>query len=265
MSVYHKDDASALDAALRSVLLDQTVLPAEIILVEDGPLTDSLDQVIKKYKEIFPNFKSLKFERNQGLGTALREGLMLCSHDWIARMDSDDVSKPHRFEKQLEVISKYPDVDVVGSWIDEFCEITDNITSVKRVPEHHREIYTSAKKRSPVNHPTVFLRKSAVLAAGNYQAFPLFEDYFLWIRMLKNGAGFYNIQESLLFFRMSPETFKRRGGKTYARNERKLQRKFKQSGFINTFEMYRNITIRTGFRLIPNCCREVLYKKLLRK
>ena len=127
-------------------------------------------------------------------------------------MDTDDIAMPERFEKQLAVFKKYPDIDVVGAWINEFEDNVSNIKSVRKLPELPDDIRQFAKRRNPINHPVVMFRKSAVLAAGGYRHFPLFEDYYLWIRMLMNGAKFYNIQESLLYFRFSPEMFKRRGG-----------------------------------------------------
>ena len=142
----------------------------------------------------------------------MNEGLKHCSYDLVARMDTDDVAKPDRFEKQLKVFQLYPDIDVVGAWIDEFEGTLNQVVSVRKVPEKHEEIAEYARKRCPINHPVVIFRKSAVLTAGGYLHFPLFEDYYLWVRMLMNGARFYNIQESLLLFRFSADMFKRRGG-----------------------------------------------------
>lgn len=107
-------------------------------------------------------------------------------------------------------------------------------------------------------------KKDAVFAAGGYRHFPLFEDYYLWVRMLMNGAKFYNVQESLLAFRFSSEMFKRRGGLKYAISELNLQREFARMGFINCYELFRNVTIRFVSRLIPNKVREFVYLKLLR-
>lgn len=87
---------------------------------------------------------------------------------------------------------------MVGAWIDEFEDDISDVKSVRKLPELPDDIRQFAKRRNPINHPVVMFRKSAVLAAGGYQHFPLFEDYYLWIRMLMNGAKFYNIQESLL-------------------------------------------------------------------
>ena len=102
------------------------------------------------------------------------------------------------------------------------------------------------------------------LKAGGYKHFPLFEDYYLWVRMLMAGARFYNIQESLLFFRFSPDMFKRRGGWRYAVTEVKLQILFYRIGFIDFFSLIRNICIRLVTRLLPNDFRSLLYKRFIR-
>ena len=107
-------------------------------------------------------------------------------------------------------------------------------------------------------------RKSAVLKAGGYKHFPLFEDYYLWVRMLMNGARFYNIQESLLFFRFSPDMFRRRGGWRYAVTEVRLQALFYKMGFIGFFSLLKNVCIRLVTRLLPNGLRSLLYKRLIR-
>ena len=132
------------------------------------------------------------------------------------------------------------------------------------MPKDQEDILRFAKGRCPVNHPVVMFRKSAVLKAGGYKHFPLFEDYYLWVRMLMDGARFYNIQESLLFFRFSPDMFKRRGGWRYAVTEVKLQTLFYRIGFIDFFSLIRNICIRLVTRLLPNDFRSLLYKRFIR-
>ena len=107
-------------------------------------------------------------------------------------MDTDDIAKPDRFEKQIKIFEKYPDIDICSAWIEEFENDTNNILSIKKLPERHQEILKYAKHRCPINHPVVMYKKQAVLKAGGYDGFP--EDYRLWIKMLMNGAKFYNIQ-----------------------------------------------------------------------
>jgi len=263
LSIYYKERPDFLRQSLDS-LFSQTLLPTEVVLVKDGPLTKTLDIIIEEYSKRYLQLKIVSLSVNQGLGKALNEGLKYCSYDLVARMDTDDIAKPNRFEKQLDVFNNHPEIDIVSSWIDEFEGDTNHILSIRKLPEYHKEIYQFAKKRSPINHPAVIFRKSSVLAAGGYKHFPLFEDYYLWVRMLINGAKFYNIQESLLYFRSSSEMFKRRGGINYALIELKFERELLRIKFIDKSIFIKNILIRFISRLIPNKLRTIIYKHLLR-
>ncbi len=264
MSVYHKENPLHLAESLDSVL-NQTLSPDEIVMVKDGPLTPALDAVLDEYVRKHPLIKRVALPVNVGLGRALNEGLKHCSGELVARMDTDDISKPGRFARQSKILRDNPDIDIVGSWVEEFDSGMNDVVSVRKVPETPERICAYAKKRSPFNHPTVMLRKEAVLSAGGYRHFLWFEDYCLWAHMLNEGRKGYNIQESLLFFRTSPDMFRRRGGMKYLKNEIALQREFRRIGFISGAEMALNIAVRSAFRLIPNGTRAFMYKTLLRK
>ena len=264
LSLYIKEKPVQFKQCLDSLFL-QTLLPDEIVLVKDGPLTVELDDIVADYVARYSIFKVVPLSQNQGLGRALNEGLKYCSYELVARMDTDDIAKPTRFQKQVEVFANHPEIDVCGAWIDEFEGNIDKIISTRKLPEWHNNIAAYAKKRNPINHPVVMFKKSAVVKAGSYQHFPLFEDYYLWVRMLMNGAKFYNIQESLLWFRFSPEMFKRRGGWGYAMKELKFQKTLRRMGFISTPIYLKNVAIRLTTRIIPNSWRSFIYKKLLRR
>lgn len=263
LSLYIRESPAVLYQSLVSIF-NQTLPPDEVVLVKDGPLTVELENVLEEFQLRFAVLKFVSLSQNRGLGEALNEGLKYCSYELIARMDTDDIAKPHRFQKQVEVFDKHQDIDVCSSWIEEFEGVTSNVTSTRKLPEEHHLILEYAKKRCPINHPAAMFRKSSVLKAGGYKHFPLFEDYYLWMRMLMNGAKFYNIQESLLYFRFSPEMFKRRGGWKYAMDELHFQQMMKQEHFISTFEFLRNVAIRFSTRIIPNSWRTFIYKKMLR-
>lgn len=264
LSVYFKENPLFLKQALESIWDNQTLKPDEIVVVKDGPLTKELDKVIADFAT-FAIVTIVALEKNQGLGAALNIGLTHCKHEIIARMDSDDICYPYRFQKQIEFFSKNPTIDLVSSWIDEFIEIPDHIISTRKLPEFHSEIQVFAQKRCPVNHPAVVFKKSSVLKAGGYQHFPLFEDYYLWARMLISGAQFHNLQESLLYFRTNPETYKRRGGFKHALVEIRMQFRFREIGFIKLPRMLLNIMIRLTVRLFPNKFRSFFYKRYLRQ
>jgi glycosyltransferase involved in cell wall biosynthesis len=263
MSVYSRENPLWLAESLDSVM-NQTLPPSEIVLVKDGPLTPALDSVLDEYAQKFPVLRFVSLDKNMGLGRALNEGLRYCTHEIIARMDTDDIAKPDRFARQLEVLQNNPDIDVVGSWVDEFTGSSDNIIATRRLPECHDSIRMYAKRRNPINHPSVIFRKNMVVKAGGYIHFPLFEDYYLWVRMLMAGSMFLNITDSLILMRVSPEMYKRRGGWKYVRDEWRLQRKFQEIGFISGRETALNVAIRTTVRLFPNSLRSFVYKNLLR-
>lgn len=264
MSLYFKEKSFYLRESLRSVF-EQSLPPDEVILVEDGPLTDDLYAVVKEFADKYHSLKVVPLPVNGGLGKALNEGLKYCSYDIVVRMDTDDVSKPDRFEKQVKFMESHPEIDVCSAWIDEFQDNIDNVVATKRLPETSAEIYEYGKRRCPINHPVAVFRKNTVAAAGGYMHYPLFEDYYLWARMLVSGAKFYNFQESLLWFRTTPDVYRRRGGWRYAMTEIRLQFLFVGIGYIGFGTFLKNLVIRFLVRIIPNKLRSFIYKHLLRK
>ena len=181
MSVYAREQSEHLIAALHSVF-EQTVSPTEVVLVEDGPLTTELNTVITDFSERYSALKIVKLAKNMGLGNALNVGLSACTYSLVARMDSDDLSLPNRFETQLKVFEKDLEVSVVGGWISEFENNPEQIISYRKVPEFDSEIKHFFCSKSPVNHVTVMFRKEDILKVGGYQHFYCLEDYWLWTR-----------------------------------------------------------------------------------
>ena len=264
ISVYNKEKADNLDKALYSIV-NQTLMPNEIVLVEDGELNKELYNVINtyanKYKKIF---KIVKSSKNIGLGKALNLGLNECTYKYVARMDSDDYSLNNRFEKEMSVLLN-SDIDVVGSNIDEYDENMDVCISKRSVPERHDKIIKYAKKRNPINHVSVVFKKNNVMRAGGYIDCPFFEDYYLWVRMIKNGSKFYNIQESLVKVRGGLDMINRRGGIKYNRSIKNFNKKIYKMGFINKYEYFKNLIIRLTVSFVPNFIRKKVYQRYLRK
>ena len=262
--IYEKEEPKHLRECFDS-LFGQTLPATEIVLVEDGPLTPELYDTIAEYQQKHAELKTIKLKENQGIGHALNEGLQHCTYDIVARMDADDICMPDRFETQGKFMEEHPDCDIVGSWADEFSDDPSNILSTRRLPEHHEAIVEFGKKRNPMNHPTVMFRHQAVRDAGYYIQAPQVEDYDLWIRMILKGFRFYNIQRSLLHFRMTDDFARRRGGWDYSRREIPLQFSFYRKGYISWWQMVQNIVIRTVIRMLPTNYRKKIYLNLLRK
>lgn len=263
LSLYSKEQPEFLKQCLDSIF-NQTLLPNELILVEDGPLTDRLYTIVNEYEKFHPELKRVKLSVNVGLGKALNKGLKLCSNELVARMDSDDVCFPDRFEKQVKFMTENPDIDISGTWIEEFENDIENKVSVRKVPTTHEEIARYIGKRNPLNHPSVIFRKEAVLKAGSYQSFLLFEDWYLWARMMVSGCRFANIPECLLHFRTSLDVMSRRGGMKYAKSSFRFQKELYRLGLISGFDAVKNGIMRGVVYLLPNRLRALVYSKLLR-
>lgn len=258
MSVYIKDDPAFLRQALDSVIKYQTILPNEIILVKDGPLTKELEQVIGESVQQYPSiFKILQNDKNIGLGLSLAKGLLECTNEYVARMDADDISKSDRFEKQLKEINE--GYDLVSSWSEFFEDDVNNVIAIKKRPEFHSDIVKLSKRRSPVCHACSMFRKSAVLAAGNYKHCLYYEDYYLWLRMIHNGAKFYNIQGFIYSIRTSNNQFGRRGGWNYLDLELKHIHQFYKEGYYSKKDYFYNSIIRIFTRILPLKIRRNLY------
>ena len=265
MAVYIKETAEHLELAIKS-MLNQTVKTNDFVLVKDGPLIPELDKVINKYSTMYPGlFNIIELDKNMGLGYALKVGVEHCKNEWIARMDSDDFSIPERCEKQLELIRKKSNLDIVGSSIIEFSGYIGNVQAYNHLPETNEEIHEYAKRRCPFSHPSLMIRKSKILEVGNYREYHLCEDYELWTRMLANGAQCYNINEYLVYIRVDENFYKRRGGIKYLKSILSLKTELYKRGFYSFKDYCISSSAHIVMCLLPNRIRTFLYKKFLRK
>lgn len=267
MSVYKKENASYLLEAVNS-MLNQSVKPSEIVLVEDGPLTDELytaiDLLVHENAHIF---KIVKNEKNLGLGLALAKGLKECSYELVARMDTDDIARSNRISKQLLEFENDDALSLCGGNIREFAESVENTVGLRVVPVEDREIKKYIKNRCPFNHMTVMFKKSDVLKAGNYQHLLYNEDYLLWINMLKVGCKFKNIPEVLVDVRVDTDFYAdRRGGNQYFKSEKAIQDILLENKLINVFTYSKNISIRFILeKMMTPEMRSFIFKHFARK
>ncbi|TFV06608.1 glycosyltransferase [Streptococcus sp. LYSM12] len=264
LSLYIKEDPRYLQECFDS-LLNQTVPATEWVVVEDGALSQELYQVLDDYQVLYPGLiKRVPLEKNVGLGLALREGMLHCSYEIVARMDTDDIARKDRFEKQLACFETDPELDICGSHILEFDTNPQHPNAVRKVPLEHEEIVRYQKSRSAFNHVTVMFKKSSVLRAGNYEDAPLMEDDMLWVRMLLSGAKGMNIDEYLVDVRTGAGMIERRGGLAYLKKYCDGRRKILATGFINQFDYYKTVAIQSIVALVPNKIRFLIFTKLLR-
>ena len=267
MSVYKNDDPDFLKIALESIYDKQTVKPDEIVVVFDGPLNDRLYEVLDNFKvgkeEVVKYYPQ---EVNRGLGEALRIGSNYCTGDYIFRMDSDDVSDSQRFEKQILYVENHPDVDALGTDIAEFNSSPDEQDKrVRSCPLNHDDIVKMGKKRNPMNHVTICMRKGALMKCGGYKTLLLLEDYYLWLHMIGAGCKLANIHESLVFVRVGNGFDSKRGSQERITGWKVLQDYMLEIGMVNKKEALINMLYINAFVKTPSWLKRLLYSKLLRK
>ena len=265
LCVYKNDNPEHFREALNSVI-NQTVTPNEIILVVDGPVPNSINNVIKEFGNYFPGLKVIRLTENKGHAIARQTGVEGANNELIALMDSDDISVPDRFEKQLSCFQRNPSLDVLGGQISEFVHSTDNIVGIRKVPLEDLDIKKYIKTRCPFNQMTVMFKKSSVLRSGGYIDWHYEEDYYLWIRMFEKGCLFKNLPENLVLARVSNELYKRRGGVKYFKSEARLQKYLWDKEIINLHLFVSNVILRFIVQvLFPNKLRGWIFQKLFRQ
>lgn len=265
MSVYKAEKSERLERALTSIWDDQTFKPSQVILIKDGPLGVELDQVITLWQEKLGNkLFIITNHQNLGLTKSLNKGLQLVECDYVARMDSDDISHPQRFERQFEFLNAHPDIDVVGGCIQEFNENNPNLGQ-RFYPDDPDEIKRYIVKGSPLAHPAVMMRNSLFLNGLKYdETYTTSQDVALWFEILSKGHKISNIPAIVLYFRLEDDTYTRRSRKK-AVGELKIYMSGIKSlyGLFSIYYVYP--LLRFIFRMLPTRMLKFFYKSNLRK
>ena len=261
ISIYFKEKPEFFDSALES-LENQTVKASEWVIVQDGPIGQELIDVIDKYKKRGNNIVDVILEKNMGLGLALANGIVHCSYDIVARMDSDDICRNDRFEKEIPFLINN-ELDACSSHILEFEEDPSKIISARRVPLDHDAIVKYQKKRSALNHVAVIFKKSSVLKAGNYKDCPLMEDDMLWTDMILSGAKLGNIDDYLVYVRTNSSMIARRGGLSYYKKYKKARKMIRKTKFISWWDYKKTCIIQFIVCIMPSRLRKFVFFKML--
>lgn len=268
MSVYIGDSGKHFQRALNSVSVEQTLRPSQIVIVKDGPVNPEIERIISicssKASDI--NFTIIKKDINEGLASALNLALEVCDYDWVARMDSDDISVPNRFEKQVTYILRNSDISVLGANIQEFYDDELKLKSKRVVKCRHVDIIKMAKTRTPMNHVSVFYKKADVKSVGGYsENFGKLEDYKLWIDLIIAGKIFHNLSDVLVLVRTGNGFIERRSNRREVRDWDMLQKYLINMGIIGKLRAQLNRGYIRMFIYMPPALKKLLYKTILRK
>ncbi|MCX6194273.1 MAG: glycosyltransferase [Cytophagales bacterium] len=265
ISLYSNDNEDFLDSALSSITVNQTLLSNDIVVVKDGELTESLDRILSKYLDLYPDRISVYgYETNRGLGYALDFGLLHCKNEIVFRMDADDISIRDRFQKQVFIFESHPDVVLLGGIVEEFNVCVGDLRKVRNIPLTHNEVQRFKSFRNPFNHMSIGFKKSYILEVGGYKSMHFYEDYYLWLRVLKYHKGI-NLNEILVHARVGDGMIERRQGINMVYYEILFQLALYKEGLQSLHYFFRNILFRAIPRLLPVFFLKRFYNLLLRK
>lgn len=251
MTMYKGDSPEFAKLAIDS-MINQSVKTDDFVLVCDGQLTKELNDLVAEYEKKEACFNVVRLPQNVGLGSALKHGVSICKNELIARMDDDDVAKPNRCELELNEFSKNPNLDICGSFMNEFECNPKEVIRIKEVPIFHRDILKFARRRNPFNHSTVMFKKKAILAVGNYSKMRTNQDVDLWVRALNNGLIGYNIPKPLVDFRFDSNTYQRRKDWKNVHLMIKVWKDFYKRNYCSVVDLSYVIFLQVAIYLMPS-------------
>jgi glycosyltransferase involved in cell wall biosynthesis len=246
--VYGGDRADYLDQALTSAFEGQDLTPAQVVVVQDGPVGPDLAACLAAW-EARPPVQVVRLARNGGIARALNVGLKYCRYRIVARLDADDVCLPGRFAAQVPLVAG--GLDIVGGAIREFTDWVGDSDVVRHCPSDASGIVHFAHLHNPFAHPSVAFNANLVRQVGGYPLLDGFEDYLLWVKCLMAGARVANVERELVGYRVSAAAYRRRGGPRLVLGELRLQRTLRAIGFTSRLQFLRNVVLRVGFELAP--------------
>lgn len=222
--------------------------PAQRLVVSvDGELPQPLAAVLQAAE--IPTLV-LEAPHWRGTGPTLATGLSACCCEWVLRADADDHSDPRRAEQQLSYLQRHPQVCVLGGQLGERPG-GGAPERIRRVPTDPDQVQRLLRWRNPLNHPTVALRRTAVLAAGNYRDAPGFEDWDLWLRLSQRGHQLTNMAELLVTAQVGPAHLQRRHGWSYAKREACFLGRCRDEGLLSHRRVALLLLLRLPWRILP--------------
>lgn len=267
MSVYKDTKLSEFRQTINSIN-NQTLLPNQIVLVIDGPISKELYIYIKnelrqKIGKIILSIFVIPY--NSGLPNALNHGFKLVQYSLIARVDTDDILVNDRFLEQKELFQKDRGLSIIGGYVKDFHDVPGDLLSIREVPTFYSNIIKFGRRRNPLNHPTVMIKTRVLYDLGGYPEFHLFEDYALWINAIHKGYKIQNIPKVLVYMRVGNNSLRRRSGIKYLFSYIRLEKYFYSINYISMIKMLLNLFLMFCGSILPIKIKSLIYKLVLRK
>ncbi|WP_323907383.1 glycosyltransferase [Aeromonas caviae] len=260
MSVYRSDKFADIEKAIDSIL--KQTYPCSLYLYQDGPVSTEVSTLLNSISDVYANVTLMISTVNCGLAHALNtmiEKVMAEGYEFIARMDSDDISHPTRIAKQIAYFKQHPEVDVLGASCHEFGASYALVE--KHLPKSHAELVDFSVARCPFIHPTVMFRARLFFNGVRYPTdTKLTEDMALWLKLIEDGYRLANLNEVLLDYRLNENAVKRRQGIGKAISEFDIRFKHMRAMKKSTPKNIVLISLRLLFHVLPLPIIKALYR-----
>ena len=265
IAVYRNDQPDWFYQSIESIL-NQTIPSNDIIIVVDGPIPPPLEQVIDIYDRLYSEITVKKLAENQGAGPARNVGIKLAKNHLIAIQDADDISAPERFALELAEFNKNSRLALVGGQLAEFeNDNPKNVVSYRHVPLTYPEIREFARRRMPVNNPTVMFKKTIIRKNGYYGNSNRSEDYFLIAKLIKNNHLILNVPEIAVLYRTNISAFERRKTLKHLIQFISTRQKLCSLGISNVTDFLIPCAAQLVITVSPKIMVRTIYRKALRK
>lgn len=211
MSIYKHDVLPYFIDAVESILNQS--YPCDLFIYRDGCVSESIQSYLDSISSL-PQVKCVYSPVNEGLAVALNcliDKVVELDYEYVARMDSDDLSRANRIEKQVFYFNQNINVDLCGTSCREFGASFS--LEEKHLPCDHESLLDFSISRCPFIHPSVMFRSKVFRDGVRYPTDTAFtEDMALWFSLLRKGYRFGNVKEVLLDYRLNEKTIFRRKG-----------------------------------------------------
>jgi hypothetical protein len=262
MSVYKNDEIIFLKKAVESII-NQTYKNFDLFIYRDGIVSNTLEELLEYFELKYSKVNIIRSDVNGGLASGLNHLIDLVlehkNYKYVARMDSDDISRPKRFESQVTYLHENHELDVCGSYCREFG--SSFALEEKQLPTTHKDLLPFSIVRCPFIHPTVMFNIKVFSDGNRYPTnTALTEDMSLWLDLLYKGYIFENINEVLLDYRLTEDTLNRRLGWLKALSEVFIRVKYMYR--LNQFSFKNTLLIlsRIIFHFLPVSIAKYIYK-----
>ena len=182
-------------------ILNQTYENFEFIIIDDNS-SDLTVNIIKDYLLRDSRIKFLENNKNLGATLTFNRGLDIAKGKYIARMDSDDISFPDRFKKQVDIFESWHDLEVLGTGAV-LIDHKENEIGRKQFPSNFKKISNIIKTGVPVFDPSVMMRSSTLKEINGFDnRLAPADDYHLWLTLFKQKKIISNIDDYLIKYRL---------------------------------------------------------------